>query len=453
MLPIASVSDLPYNRYDLVVIGAGPAGLGVASHPALAGKKVLVVDGGKSVASRDRNDPNDLTCGDGGAGLFSDGKFSFFPSSTALWSLGDAESLEAGYKWTTEVLANCGMVVPPFPESAPDAKEPEGQWFLKRYPSEYLSLEQRIELIQGLVDRGHGNILNQAMVEAGEYSDADESFDLLVTDQVSGVKRRIKADQMIFAAGRFGPRLMERFPFMTPVFRRLEVGFRIQQPAERAFFRECEQLDPKFKFIDRDGKTEWRTFCACRDGEAVLSNTLGLWTVSGRSDCPPTGMTNIGFNTRILDERTAKAGWKHLERSFQKQASHYNFSMIEVLGRQGEAYAAMVEVMGKDLAELMLRGVEQLAEKFPSVNHPTTTLIGPTLEGVGCYPDTDDNLKIEGVPAWVVGDSCGKFRGITASMISGHYAVSRCVLEEKLAKVPAVLRPAGRGAILQPVYA
>jgi len=441
---ISSPSDLQ-DHYDLVIVGAGPAGLGAANHPAVAGLSVLTVDAGKSVDRRERDNPDDLTCGDGGAGLFSDGKFSFFPSSTALWSLEDSESLRAGYGWTAGVLSDCGMEVPPFPDSPPRAEEPAGQWFLKRYPSEYLTLEQRIDLIRGLVERGHGDILRQAMVEAGDYSFDKRRFTL----KVSG--RKIAADRVIFAGGRFGPRLMERFPFMEPVFRRLEVGFRIQQPAERAFFRDSEQLDPKFKFIAPDGKTEWRTFCACRDGEAVLSNTLGLWTVSGRSDCPPTGKTNIGFNTRVLDRETAMRGWRHLEKTFSKRESHYDFPLTEVLKRRGIAYEFFVDVAGADLAERMLLGLEQLAERFPGVNHESTTLIGPTLEGVGCYPDTDDNLKISGVPAWVVGDSCGKFRGITASMISGHYAVSRCALELERAEAP--LRPSLEAPVLSPVYA
>ena len=451
MIPIASPSKLPHNHYDLVVVGAGPAGLGAANHPAAAGLRVLVVDTGKSVDRRERDNPDDLTCGDGGAGLFSDGKFSFFPSSTALWSLGDAASLKAGYQWTTKVLANCGMEVPPFPENPPSANEPSGQWFLKRYPSEYLTLDQRIDLIRGLVEDGHGDILRQAMVEEGDYSFENERFTLTVADLAGGVNKQITADRVIFAGGRFGPRLMDRFPFMDPVFRRLEVGFRIQQPADRAFFRECEQLDPKFKFIDQDGKTEWRTFCACRDGEAVLSNTLGLWTVSGRSDCPPTGMTNIGFNTRVLDEIAAMRGWRHLEKTFAKRDSHYDYSLTDVLARRGAKYEFFVDVVGPDLAERMLRGLEQLAEKFPGVNHSTTTLVGPTLEGVGCYPDTDDDLKIAGVPAWVVGDSCGKFRGITASMISGHYAVSRCALE--VAHEKAGLRPSRGVPAMVPAYA
>jgi len=451
MNPISSPSKLPYEHYDLVVIGAGPAGLGAASHPSVAGMRVLVVDAGKAVDRRERDNPDDLTCGDGGAGLFSDGKFSFFPSSTALWSLGDRESLKDGYAWTARVLADCGMEVPPFPDSPPAADEPSGRWFLKRYPSEYLTLEQRIELIRGLVERGHGDILRQALVEDGYYSPADDSFTLTVADHAGKSRRQIAADRLIFAGGRFGPRLMDRFPFMDPVFRRLEVGFRIQQPAERAFFRECEQLDPKFKFIDRDGKTEWRTFCACRDGEAVLSNTLGLWTVSGRSDCPPTGMTNIGFNTRVLDEATAMQGWRHLEKTFSRRESHYDFPLPDVLARRGARYDFFVQVVGPDLAQRMLRGLEQLAEKFPSVNHSTTTLVGPTLEGIGCYPDTDHDLKIAGVPAWVVGDSCGKFRGITASMISGHYAAARCALAPVRAKT--LMRPVAPAGAMAGAYA
>jgi hypothetical protein len=40
------------------------------------------------------------------------------------------------------------------------------------------------------------------------------------------------------------------------------------------------------------------------------------------------------------------------------------------------------------------------------------------------YPNLSSNLQCEGVPAWVVGDACGLFRGIVASMLSGYYVGS-----------------------------
>lgn len=72
----------------------------------------------------------------------------------------------------------------------------------------------------------------------------------------------------------------------------------------------------------------------------------------------------------------------------------------------------------------MTRGLDRLRATFPDLNDPRTRLIGPTLEGVGWYPQVDGDLRLLDVPAWVAGDVCGLFRGIVAAMISGHYAAS-----------------------------
>ena len=73
--------------YDVTILGTGPAGLAAAHRLRNTNLKLLVLDAGKAVDKRDRYSPYDATTGDGGAGLFSDGKFSFFPSATALWTL------------------------------------------------------------------------------------------------------------------------------------------------------------------------------------------------------------------------------------------------------------------------------------------------------------------------------------------------------------------------------
>ncbi|WP_306316275.1 MULTISPECIES: FAD-dependent oxidoreductase [unclassified Streptomyces] len=71
------------DHFDLVVIGAGPAGLAAAQRLAGVRHRVALIDGGKPVDRRDRYAAADMTRGHGGAGLFSDGKFSFFPSASA----------------------------------------------------------------------------------------------------------------------------------------------------------------------------------------------------------------------------------------------------------------------------------------------------------------------------------------------------------------------------------
>jgi predicted NAD/FAD-dependent oxidoreductase len=85
------------NSYDVVILGMGPAGLAAASTLRASGLKLAMVDAGKSVGKRDRYDANNATQGDGGAGLFSDGKFSFFSSATGLWSLPRHLDLRTAY--------------------------------------------------------------------------------------------------------------------------------------------------------------------------------------------------------------------------------------------------------------------------------------------------------------------------------------------------------------------
>lgn len=70
--------------YDVVIIGAGPAGIFTALELADTGQKVLILEKGHDITTRasqnaDRSTPleerrRNIVCGWGGAGAFSDGK-------------------------------------------------------------------------------------------------------------------------------------------------------------------------------------------------------------------------------------------------------------------------------------------------------------------------------------------------------------------------------------------
>ena len=74
----------PVKAYDLIIIGAGPAGIFTALELADKGLKILMVEKGQDireriVTSRNKNAPakdkmRNVVCGWGGAGAFSDGK-------------------------------------------------------------------------------------------------------------------------------------------------------------------------------------------------------------------------------------------------------------------------------------------------------------------------------------------------------------------------------------------
>ncbi|GII76587.1 hypothetical protein Sru01_15690 [Sphaerisporangium rufum] len=404
---------------DVAIVGAGPAGLAAAARLTGGGYRVALIDAGPRVGDRDRHDPHQATRGHGGAGLFSDGKFSFYPSATALWSLPRAAELRAAYDWTTGVLTAAGLACPPFPDRPEAYAFGDGAWVLKDYPSDYLSLPARLALTEGMVAGVDATVLTGHQVTATAYDPLSDAF--TVTMEHDRRRVTLHARRLLVATGRFGPLALDGLTGAWD-FHRMEAGVRVEQPERQAFFAGMPQLDPKLRFRDAGRQAEWRTFCVCRSGETVATETGGLWTVSGRSDCPPTGRSNTGFNVRVLDEALAEKLLAPFLASLADPGCHFAIPLAAVRGGDRAARARLEAVYGADLWHLLHDGLQRLIAKFPAIAGEGTTLIGPTLEGVGRYPRVDGDLRLSDVPAWVAGDACGLFRGIIAAMISGHYA-------------------------------
>lgn len=417
------------NNFDVAVIGAGPAGLATIQALNNSGKRVALIDSGAAIQNRNRFLHEEMTHGHGGAGLFSDGKFSFFPSATALWELPNKDDLRAAYDWTCKTLEEKGLKTPPFPEDPTAYSIEKGAWVLKDYPSDYIPLDERLSLTQELVESSDAQIFERNLVEEVDYKPEEDNFSITLSPTHTTQKQKIVAKRIVFATGRFGPLNLLKTVANEHNFHRLEIGFRIEQPAQKAFFKNMKQLDPKLRFKEHDDLVEWRTFCACRNGETVLTNTLGLWTVSGHSDCPPTGFSNVGFNTRILNEDIAARTLPSVITAMADKNNHYRISLKAVINNEAVAIEHLSKIYGSELLSHMLAGVRKLAESFPEILDEETKLVGPTLEGIGWYPKLSPNLKLLDSPSWVIGDACGLFRGIVAAMISGHYVGSTLLQE------------------------
>jgi len=397
------------RSHDAVVIGAGPAGLSAAAELAGVGR-CLLIEQGREHTARGRADPVDLLSGIGGAGLFSDGKHSFFPSASALWTLPDASLLALAFDRTAVLLRRHGVESGPWAAQAPVEATP-GAWRFKPYPSRYMSLAQRMALIaelSGVCERWTG-----ARVLAARRDDGQ----IRLTIAHEGTTREVRTPALIVATGRLSPLWVR--PWLTALgvrfgFRRLEFGVRIEAGAGSALFTRLQGVDPKLCFVEPDGATELRTFCTCRDGEVVRGEADGISAYSGRADGPPSGRSNLGLLVRIRDEALARSVAPAL---FAAQPTSFPLAAADL--------ATLGPVFGEAGAATMLRALARLREWCPELSDQAdATLYAPCIEGVGEYPLDDGRLQAApGV--WLAGDLCGRFRGIVAGMVSGRYAALR----------------------------
>jgi uncharacterized protein len=454
---------------DTIIIGAGPAGLAIGHALKTRKKSFVIIELGKKLKKRNRFDPFDIASGIGGAGLFSDGKFSFYPSATCLWKL-SRDILTIAYSWYQKLLQEYHVLVPDFPidhieiksnstdstistdqiisitqNKSDTSKNPTitesvkiDKWYLKGYPSIYLSLDNRYVLITKMceyISENDGNNENiMTDTEFISYRKKNDRYIVKIKNVLTNECKEIECKNIVISAGRMWSMFHQND---TDKFMRFEYGIRIQDtPKAKLFESTVDNLwstagnlwstagnlwstdlkDPKYIYDmskQSDVKyrsTEYRTFCCCRRGEIVKTDCNGIRTCSGRSDCEPTEQNNIGFNVRILDE---KLGLK-IKKQMRFDKIFENIPILEAI-----ASDVLIPFYGELGNDHLKHGLKLILDKFPDLK--SATLSGPTLEGVGSYPMTDENLKMINENIWVIGDACGKFRGITAGMISGYY--------------------------------
>ena len=216
----STASAASHTIVDVAIIGAGPAGLsaGAAARRLLpATATIAIIDQG-GIRAPDELRPGSLICGVGGAGLWSDGKFSFFPSATALWALpdrsapgpqqtrqrsgansdngGDPVTLRDAYNDSVQRIvdvATGGCVPPSFPEGGHTHPPPEAaavatsagvaapeEWSFKGYESLYLSLAERQQLIENASADcgGESSFRLNTSVEAWRWSPEEQLYTL-----------------------------------------------------------------------------------------------------------------------------------------------------------------------------------------------------------------------------------------------------------------------------------
>ncbi|MCB9924545.1 MAG: FAD-binding protein [Planctomycetaceae bacterium] len=409
---------------DVLIIGAGPAGLAAASACRQSNVSYCICETGDRIRQRSRSDASSLVQGTGGAGLYSDGKFSFFPSATKLWKLEDSAALRHAYEWFEKLVFPYGLTVPRFEAGAAPAETSvwHGHVKQKRYKSQYMSFNIRSRLIGMLEQEHEPYLMNGTSARLILPETAIDSLTCEVNGHW-GVKRNSSYRRIVFAAGRHGPSAFHSTAGSLPTeFRYVELGVRIEQFSSEFFLRDQPDLDPKL-LLRLSPDSECRTFCCCREGEAVPTHTPeGILSLSGRADVGDTGRSNVGFNLRTTDETLGTQIWREY-RSIDQAVEVCETEWMqghELVSNETMSYVS--NWIGQTAASLLLHGLANLIDAFPDLKTTRVRLLGPCVEGVGWYPAIDRSLRVTPYPLWVAGDATGIFRGLTASFVSGYYA-------------------------------
>jgi hypothetical protein len=131
----------------------------------------------------------------------------------------------------------------------------------------------------------------------------------------------------------------------------------------------------------------------------------GLWSVSGRADCSPTGKSNVGLNTRFLDANLASRIWSHLKTSSSHRSCYFKHTVKDLLQDETTVITHIDSLVGTEARKALQRGLELLGKKFPTVTRSKTAyVIGPTIEGIGLYPILESTLRIPESNCFVAGD-------------------------------------------------
>ena len=275
--------------YKVIIVGAGPAGIFSALTLADQGiKPILLLELGKDLSERKRRNSNDMLCGWGGAGAYSDGKLTL--SSEVGGLLGEylePDSLNQILQTSDEIWVAHGAPEVVFGEASPeleDLAERARLANLDLIPSRIRHIGT--ENCQVVLDR-----LRQSMADRVETRTSCPVESLLAENgRIQGVKlesgETLTSQFVVAAPGRSGASWMKKEAESLGLNTQaspVDIGVRVELPAP--VLKKITDIiyESKLIYYSKTFDEKVRTFCMNPYGEVVIEKTKEVVTVNGHS--------------------------------------------------------------------------------------------------------------------------------------------------------------------------
>lgn len=402
------------NSFDVLIIGLGPAGMMATYTLSKSGYRVLAVDQGKPYLMRNLNNPFDVANGFGGAGLFSDGKLSFYPSASNLWSNLDRERLRCAYQTLFEEFQRIGYKIPEWDDKWTNNKRSVDDNAVKKYNSIYIDRSTRSRIILNTYQQIKESVLLQHRID----KISKDSNGAYVVELADISNQPIYANNVVVATGKAGNGLFLSTNGISLLTRtQYEVGFRIETAKDNFIPYYEEQGD--YKIIESIyDDLEFRTFCCCKDGRVLKSESFNYFSFNGSILDHRTGRANIGLVIRA--KRTGGLIAKEIESCIKKKEC-FRYG----LDRNFDSSSSIL--IGENTDRLIFERLRKVIKSYDKQFN--TVIYGPEIEYFGEYPIFEwKTLRLENENIWIAGDISAGFRGLVAALVSGIYAANSIML-------------------------
>jgi uncharacterized FAD-dependent dehydrogenase len=391
--------------HDVIIIGGGPAGLAAGVVLKSTKKDYLILEKGKNLINRDPNSPFDISSGIGGCGLFSDGKLSFPPSASYLWTHFNGKKLKIAYQYLSLILDELGQKLENWNDKWCEMTNDNN--IKKSYNSIMLNNFMRTRILNYFYDTNINNIKVNFCV--------DNIVKIKTYYEISGKNsEKYYTKNIIVATGKFGNKILDCKDIIKKknIISKIELGIRIETSSK--LFKPYTSPAHDFKIIETiTNGVEFRTFCCCKDGIVLKSEFDDFVSYNGSRTQLKTQKSNIGLLVRSLSDQNSY--YKEMKNKINSKINYFEVSLNEFING-GKIYIG--ETCDKLLKEKMEIIIDTTKECLMD-----SRVYGPEIEYVGKYLDTNENLNVQS-NIWMAGDVTGRFRGLTAALVSGMYCAN-----------------------------